>query len=257
MPEIPDMEVFRAALEPRYINKKLESLQIGDGTKPGAAEMQKAVEGATLKRIVREGKELHFHFDNGHWLGMHLMLGGRFVPFEAKGKGKPLFSLTFHDGSGFAVTDRLGWAKIALDPAVPEVPDALSNDFTLEYFKKAADKGKRQKIKTFLQDQKIIRGIGNGYSDEILYVAGTSPYSIMGKIPEEKMEELHTVIQSELIEATKTINELYPGDLTKEERRHMKVHNPDRKTAPNGEPIIIEEIDKRKAYFTAGQKKYI
>lgn len=255
------MQMFRSVLEDKFLGKKLKTLDISSTKKFNAPldDMKAAVEGTTLKEIVREGKELHFHFGNGRVLGMHLMLGGRFVlgKESAFPVPKSLFSLLFDDGTAFGVADRLGWAKIALDPEVPAVPDAASEEFTLAYLKEMAAKGKKTKAKSFLIDQNMVRGIGNAYSDEILWHSRIEPTSLMSKIPDDKMAELYKTIRHVLKGAEEKIMTQYYGDLAKEQRSFLKVHNPELKQTEDGEPILIGEVDKRKTYYTASQKLYI
>jgi formamidopyrimidine-DNA glycosylase len=62
-----------------------------------------------------------------------------------------------------------------------------------------------------LLDQDLVRGIGNGYSDEILWARGISPYSHADAIPDEKIKELLKKIKSELKSATSKIYKKIPG----------------------------------------------
>lgn len=78
MPELPDLEVFATNLEKRFKNKRLQELVVKVAKKLNvtAQELKAAVEGAELKHVVREGKTLQLHFNNGAIVGLHLMLHG-------------------------------------------------------------------------------------------------------------------------------------------------------------------------------------
>lgn len=69
-------------------------------------------------------------------------------------------------------------------------PEPLEKDFSFEVFKKRLSKKPRGKIKTVLMDQELIAGIGNIYSDEILWHSGVHPESIVSKVPEKKLKEI-------------------------------------------------------------------
>ena len=103
--------------------------------------------------------------------------------------------------------------------------------WNFEDLKKIFDR--KTTIKNILLDQDLIRGIGNGYSDEILWEARISPYSIASAIPDKKIKELVKIIPKVLQEATKKIDKAYPGRINDEVKEfliiHRKVeHEPDR-----------------------------
>jgi len=127
-----------------------------------------------VKSIYKEGKELRFQIGNA-LLGFHLMLHGE---IRLVGKGEevkfPILQIDFPTQSLF-LTDRQKSATPTLNPEASDVHDAL--DFEPGYLKGVLAK-KKTDIKTVLRDQKIIRGIGNTYADEIFYHAGISPLSL-------------------------------------------------------------------------------
>ena len=75
---------------------------------------------------------------------------------------------------------------------------------------------KRTNIKTFLLDQKNIRGIGNAYADEILWEAGISPLSVCNKIPDKKIKEMAKAISFVLEDAEKQIRKAQPDIISGE-----------------------------------------
>jgi formamidopyrimidine-DNA glycosylase len=89
--------------------------------------LKKEIEGSTLKRVYREGKELHFEFSNGNILGMHLMLKGGLEILQGKNdKKNTIVEMHFDNGNILVLTDFQGVANITLNPVVKDSPDALS-----------------------------------------------------------------------------------------------------------------------------------
>src|SRR5438309_3193270 len=139
---------------------------------------------------------------------MHLMLTGDIIPFEKINERKStIVELHFEGGPNLALTDRMKNANVKLNPEDKEGVDALELDF--KYLKKLLDR--KANIKSVLIDQNFIRGIGNGYSDEILWETRISPFSISRAIPDEKIKELATTIKKVLKTATEKIHKNHPG----------------------------------------------
>ena len=128
--------------------------------------------------------------------------------------------------------------------------------FTPDYFGKAARKAPMTNIKAFLIDQRVVRGIGNAYADEILWAARVSPRSLTGRIPPEVMLALHQAIGAVLRDAVASIRELSPDRISGEERSFLKVHNKARKQTETGFPILVEQIASKTTYFTEEQTLY-
>src|SRR5205809_4872531 len=122
------------------------------------------------------------------------MLTGDIFIFETKNDHKSTIAELYFTGrKGLALTDRMGNANIKLDPVDKAGVDAISKELNFKYLKQALQR--RTTIKKLLIDQDIIRGIGNSYSDEILWAARISPYSIANAIPDKKIRELVTWIK--------------------------------------------------------------
>ncbi len=79
-------------------------------------------------------------------------------------------------------------------------------------------------MKNILLDQDLIRGIGNGYSDEILWETRISPYSIASAIPDEKIKELVKVIPPFSWLQSKKIDKAHPGNINDEAKEFLKIH---------------------------------
>lgn len=257
MPELPDLQVFSHNLQQKLKGKSVHKIGIVNKKRIKETEggFNKALAGASLQQVYREGKELRFLFDNGALLGLHLMLHGKMVLFEKKNTEKnTVAAIYFDDESGLAITDFQGMALLSLNPEEKESPDALSRKLTPAYLKQTLSHT-RKKIKEVLLDQQLIRGIGNAYADEILWDAGISPFSVSGKIPPGKISALAKSIKKVLKAAEKRIIKKHPGIIAGEVRDFLLIHNPDKKHSPSG--ALIKHTDKsRKTYYTDEQELY-
>src|SRR5690606_15935315 len=127
----------------------------------------------------------------------------------------------FAGGTGMALTDRMGNANIKLQPVDKKGIDALSKELNFRYLKNAMEKRKTS-IKKLLIDQDVIRGIGNSYSDEILWEARISPYSVASAIPDDKIKELASVIKKVLARETRRIAKKYKGKINVEVKEFLR-----------------------------------
>ena len=256
MPEIPDLNVFNKNLSKRLMGKTLIEINILIPRKLKTPEsvLKEELEGQQLVAINREGKELHFAFENGHVLGLHLMLHGTMYWYEDKNENKfTIAELLFSDGTGLAITD---WQKaviLTLDPKPTKVPDALSIP---DGYLPGALKATAHPIKTVLTEGKVVRGIGNAYVDEILYAAKISPFSKANKIPENKVDVIIKAIQTVLAHAESHISKVFPDTITEKERDFLQVHLPKHQLTPTGETILKAEINARKTYYTDSQELF-
>jgi len=254
MPELPDVELFAKNLDKVFAGSKLLKIKVVNGKKlPDTAQsLSKNLEGKKLKRIYRSGKELRFEFSDGTLVGLHLMLTGDMFIFDSKNDHhSTIIELYFEGGKNLALTDRMKNANIKLNPVDKEGVDALELDF--KYLKTLLNR--KTTIKNIMLDQDLIRGIGNGYSDEILWETRISPYSIASAIPDEKIRELVKAIPRVLKEATQKIDKAYPGKVNDEVKEFLKIHRRTEKS-PTGHQIQIDTKGSRKTYYTDEQVLY-
>jgi len=254
MPEIPDVEVFAKNLNQVLANKKLIKVKVINGKKLAdtAKALSNNLEGKTLKRIYRSGKEFRFEFKDGTLLGLHLMLTGDLFFFDKKNDHhSTIVEFYFEGENNLALTDRMRNANIRLNPVDKAGADAMELDF--KSLKTIFNR--KTKVKDILLDQDLIRGIGNGYSDEILWEARISPYSVASAIPDEKIKELVKLIPKLLKEAIRKIDKAYPGKINDEVKEFLLIH---RKVgeSPTGHPIQIDTKGSRKTYYTDEQVLY-
>ena len=254
MPEIPDIEVFSRNLHKVFARKQLLKVKVLNGKKlPDTAKaLSKSLEGKLLKRIFRSGKEFRFEFEDGTLLGLHLMLTGDMFIFEEKNDHHSVIvELYFEGNKNLTLTDRMKNAFIKLDPVDKAGVDALELDF--KNLKSIFNR--KTTVKNIFLDQDLIRGIGNGYSDEILWEARISPYSVASAIPDDKIRELVKIIPRVLKEAADKIDKAYPGRINDEVKEFLKIHRREGKS-PTGHPIQIDTKGSRKTYYTDEQVLY-
>jgi formamidopyrimidine-DNA glycosylase len=257
MPELPDLQVFSRNLTKAFVGKKLKKVTIRNSKKLKVSqkEIQQALEGEKLMKVERVGKELYFHFKNKNVLALHLMLRGNLYAFEGKNDQKfTILELLFDDESGLALTDYQGQATPTLNPEERDTPDALSDDVDYVFLKEQLQT--RGKVKNVLLDQKVLRGIGNAYADEILWEAGISPFSVGNKIPDNKIKALVKAIKKVLKDAEKSILKKHPDIITGEVRDFLKIHNHKKKESPGGSSILVDAKGGRKTYYTNEQELF-
>ncbi len=207
MPELPDIEVYIEALETRVRQTRLTRIQVASPFLLRTVRPPiNAVEGETVVALHRVGKRIVMEFTSGLWLVMHLMIAGR-LHWSDSG-GKPLKRITaalLQFESGILTLTESGTQKraslhliergsglAAIDPGGLEV---LTCNVT--QFREALTR-ENHTVKRALTDPRIISGIGNAYSDEILHAARVSPVVQTHKLSPEHFETLHAASQSTL-----------------------------------------------------------
>lgn len=258
MPELPDIEVFSRNLKKLYGGKKLCKIKVVNtkNIRDSQKELSKALEGKKLKDVYRSGKEMRFLFSNGEILGLHLMLTGDLIPFEEKNERIKSTKVEFHfdGGKNLALTDRFKNAFVKLNPEDKKGIDALDPKLNYRYLKKELNR--KAAIKNILLDQDVIRGIGNAYSDEILWRSKISPFSKANAIPDGKIKELAANIKKVLKKATSNIYKNHPGLIHGEVRDFLDIHTKKKDKSPTGAKIKIADRGMLKTYYTDEQVLY-
>lgn len=180
--------------------------------------------------IDAQGVHLIFHLARAGWLRWRAELGDK--PLRP-GKGPMALRVRLDDDSGFDLTEAGTQRKLAVyvttDPkAVPGVaslgPDPLSADFTEDTLQELLTQAGRSQLKGMLRDQKVIAGIGNAYSDEILHAAKLSPFKAASSLTDDERAALFAAIKDELADAIKRSEGLAAKDLKAEKKSGMRVH---------------------------------
>uniref|UniRef100_A0A0D3GYR1 DNA-(apurinic or apyrimidinic site) lyase n=1 Tax=Oryza barthii TaxID=65489 RepID=A0A0D3GYR1_9ORYZ len=219
MPELPEVEVARRALEEHCVGKRIVRCSAADDTKviDGVAppRLEAALVGRTISAACRKGKNLWLALDSPPFPSFQFgMAGAIYIKGVELSKYKrsavspteewPLkyskLLVVMDDGLEFSFTDKRRFAKIRfLDnpEAVPPIselgPDALFEPLHLDDFVESLSR-KKAPIKALLLDQSFISGIGNWIADEVLYQARIHPMQTASMISKEKCKALHQCI---------------------------------------------------------------
>ena len=207
MPELPDIIVYIEALEKRVLGQTLERVRISSPFLLRTAEPPVAsVAGKTVVQLRRIGKRICIGLDSELWLVLHLMIAGR-LHWKKRGvKVSPprgLAAFDFTDGSllwteaGSRKRASLhmvaGEAGLrALDPGGLEVLDASLEQFSAVLI------SANHTLKRALTDPRLFSGIGNAYSDEILFQARLSPLALTQKLKPEEIKRLFVAVRGNL-----------------------------------------------------------
>jgi formamidopyrimidine-DNA glycosylase len=207
MPELPDISAYIAALEPRILGQPLEHVRLASVfVLRTATPPISSAEGKTVRAIRRVGKRIAIGMEDDLWLVLHLMIAGRlhWRPRQIKLAGRnALAGFDFPDGT-LVLTEAGSKRRASLhvlrgeeglhsiDPGGVEVFET-----DLEGFRAALTLENRT-LKRALTDPRILSGIGNAYSDEILHAAQLSPVALTHKLKPEEWERLFAATRSTL-----------------------------------------------------------
>lgn len=207
MPELPDIAAYISALEPRIIGQPLQRARLANPFLLRTVEPPiQAIEGYSVSSLQRIGKRIAIEFDPGMWLVLHLMIAGRlhWKSADAKLVGRnslaafdfPAGSLVLTEaGSKRRASIHLFASKRELKSIDPGGVDVFSID--LDEFRAALAK-ENHTLKRSLTDPRILSGIGNAYSDEILHAAQLSPVQLTQKLTAEEWEQLFAATRATL-----------------------------------------------------------
>ena len=207
MPELPDITVYIEALEKRILGTTLERIRIASAfLLRTAVPPLSSVEKRKVTELRRLGKRICIGVEGDLWLVLHLMIAGRLHWYEDRAKAAKARGLaTFEFSSGSLTLTEAGTQKRAslhvvegeeglarLDPGGVEVFTISEEEFA------AALQAKNHTLKRALTDPRILSGIGNAYSDEILHAAQLSPFTLTQKLTPEELKRLFDAIKSSL-----------------------------------------------------------
>ncbi len=260
MPELPDLELFAANLRRHFVGRQLTNLKVYDIFRVTAveADFRKQLADKSLQTIGRDGKELFFQFA-GSSFSIHLMLKGCLslhASDESVEEIKYKCAAFIFGDRLLLVSDPGKMCRITLQPARAAAPDVLSPAFTKDYFLKKLLSRKKMSVKEFLTDQKIMRGIGNAYSDEILYDCRIAPDSICAEIPADAADRLYRSITAVLKDAIAQLQLSCPDAISGEYRGFLKVHRKDLTVTQSGALIRVFTSGGIKTYYTDEQIRY-
>jgi formamidopyrimidine-DNA glycosylase len=207
VPELPDISAYITALEPRLIGQALAKVRIAGPFLLRTAQPQISdVEGRLVREIRHVGKRIAIGLDNDLWLVLHLMIAGRlhWRPAGAKLSGRQNLAAFDFPGGSLVLTEAGSKRRASLHIVSGEeglrVLDPGGIDvFTsvLDAFRAALTQENRT-LKRALTDPRMVSGIGNAYSDEILHAAQLSPIALTHKLREDEWTRLFSATRRTL-----------------------------------------------------------
>ena len=244
MPEAPDLEVIKD-----YLNLYVKGTSIQSATvlrptvlRPLAGDFAADLPGRSLERFRREGKFLLCQVSDDRWLVINPMLTGAVQYCEPKARmyKRTSFALELDNGMELRYLDERQMGMVYYVDAgqlegiyrleqqgVDVLAERSFDDF------KAGLKKFRGEVKGVLTRGSFVSGIGNAYSDEILFAAGISPFRKVGKLKEEELERLHLQSRVVVEDAIAVLRERMGDNIHVKVRDFLKVHG------KGGEPCPV------------------
>ncbi|MGH7586504.1 MAG: Fpg/Nei family DNA glycosylase [Gemmatimonadales bacterium] len=221
MPELPDIVVYLEALAPRVLGQPLERLVVGDpfvlrSVFPPPADL----EGRRVETLERIGKRIVLGLEGDRFIVIHLMITGRLrwaarlsagppARLSARPPARPRSLASFTFPTGTLLLTEAGSRRraaihltegraglVAFDRGGLEVMGASLGDFA------ARVRLENHTLKRALTDPRLLSGIGNAYSDEILHRARLSPLQLTRHLDDEAMARLHRAVHVTLADWT-------------------------------------------------------
>jgi formamidopyrimidine-DNA glycosylase len=250
MPELPDVHIYIEALQRHVLGKTLTNIRVANPFVLRSVDPPlREIVGRQVIDVRRIGKRIVLGFEGDLFLVIHLMIAGRFRwrPPGGKAPGKlGLAFLEFEDGV-LILTEagskrrasmhlvRGEEALKAVDRGGLEVMGSAVSDF--------AERLRRENhtVKRSLTDPRLLSGIGNAYSDEILHRARMSPMLLTSRMTDEQIEVLHKATQDVMTEWIERLRAQSKGDFPEKVtafRDEMAVHGRFGKPCPDcGAPV--------------------
>jgi formamidopyrimidine-DNA glycosylase len=207
VPELPDIAAYLSALETRIAGQPLERIRLANAFLLRTVQPPiEAIESHTVRSLRRVGKRIAIEFDNGIWMVLHLMIAGllHWRPVGAKLGGRNnLAAFDFPNGS-LVLTEAGAKRRASLHLFRDETEMQSIDPGGIDVFAidldglRAALTTENRTLKRALTDPRILSGIGNAYSDEILHAARLSPILQTHKLTPEEWERLFAATRETL-----------------------------------------------------------
>jgi formamidopyrimidine-DNA glycosylase len=200
MPELPDISAYITALEPRVLGQTLQRARLGSPFLLRTAQPPLAsVEGRSIEKLRRIGKRIAFGAEGDLWLVLHLMIAGRLhwkKQVAKLGGRQNLAAFDFPDGT-LLLTEAGSKHRASLHVVSGEANLAQFDAGGIDVFAadllafRAALTAENHTLKRALTDPRLVDGIGNAYSDEILHAAQLSPIAQTSKLKDDEWQRLY------------------------------------------------------------------
>jgi formamidopyrimidine-DNA glycosylase len=262
MPELPDVVVYIEALEQRVLGHVLENFDVrGPSLLRTADPPIQSIQGHKAMGLRRIGKRIALGFDNNLWLVFHLMIAGRLHWSEKRktADGRRTLAAFDFDNGTLTLTEAgtrkraslhlvKGEAGLgALDPGGMDVYAASLEQFSIVLT------SANHTLKRALTDPRLFSGIGNAYSDEILFHAQLSPVLLTQRMTPEQIKRLYEATRSTLTQWTENLRnesgKKFPEKVTAF-RKDMAVHG------RYGEPCPICGAKVQRIRYASNETNY-
>lgn len=214
MPELPEVETIKNDLRSTVLGHRIVRARVLDPRvvkHPSVPEFEAGLAGQRIEAVDRRAKYLLLRLSSGKILVVQLIITGQLVLMgpEAPMRKSTRLLLDLDDGRQLRLQDSSHLARVALVEErelntrlhLNELgPEAISDEFTLDFFRRALGRTRRQ-IKALLLDQRVVSGIGNIYADESLFAARIHPLRPANSLSPEEVERLYHAIRSIMREA--------------------------------------------------------
>jgi len=204
MPELPEVETIRRALQPALVSAQIESITLLDPTiagPSGTAAMQSVI-GQRVDAVGRRGKYLILYLEDQRGIILHLRMTGALLLQAPEQHARVRAIFSFSNGQRLFFNDmrRLGTLRVSDDVAalVQQMgPEPLEDEFTARVLTDRLSR-RHMPIKAALLDQHVIAGIGNMYADEALFQSHINPLLPAGDLSLRQYQELRDAIRDVL-----------------------------------------------------------
>jgi formamidopyrimidine-DNA glycosylase len=208
MPELPEVETTRRGIAPHVAGRRIVEVVVRERRLrwPVPRELPRKLRGACFLRIDRRAKYLLFHCDAGCMI-LHLGMSGslRVVPDAAPPQKHDHVDFVLDSGTRLRFRDPRRFGSILWtrgDPLEHELlaglgPEPLGDEFSGAWLFERS-RGRRQPVKSFIMDGRIVVGVGNIYASETLFAARIHPRRAAGRISRQRYDELAAAIRDVL-----------------------------------------------------------
>jgi formamidopyrimidine-DNA glycosylase len=201
VPELPDVQVLKQYLDATSLHQQIEAVEVHsqqmlEGV--DAAQLKDRLRGHSFESTRRYGKYLFVDLAGDDWLMLHFGMTGDLQYYKDADREPEYAQILFHFANSYHLAyimpRKLGEVRVVDEPEslIEEKdlgPDVMADDFDFETFRQLLA-GRRGMIKSRLMDQQIMAGIGNVYSDEILFQARVHPRTPVSELDPDALRRV-------------------------------------------------------------------
>ncbi len=226
MPELPEVETTLRGIQPHIANKTIKQVVVRNGRLrwPVPEGLPNLLRGQPLRLLQRRGKYILLSFPKGHAM-LHLGMSGslRIVSAAEPPRLHDHIDIAFSDGTVLRYHDPRRFGSLLWvegDPLAHELlvdlgPEPLSDAFSVDYLY-TASRRRKQAVKPFIMDSKIVVGVGNIYATEALFSSGIRPTKPAGRVSRKHYEmlvaDIKQVLANAITQGGTTLRDFVGGD---------------------------------------------